>query len=920
MSYLNPPRLHFAGKFQADPSTVNNDPEHFDSGNFRSNYDLPGPLTTNGWWNPKGTGAWRFFDCTVRRAVYSDGNNTEDANVDPVIGCAINDSDSRVEGKLVDLDPEQQTVSQIWGFQVRLSRATPAGIPPTPMGFHSNFDMAPFADLWVRYPAGQPDSFFSAFYQSTLSKVVWAGAGGSRLLSELQAGGATLSIRFTVDGYDDDRTSPTFTLGRVVGIIGLCQPGEPRHFLAARALMAAPGAPFPANSAYAQVTGPNLLVDLGNSIPTSSPGGPPLPMVQPGTTSPARLYVAAQPQSGPPVILGEVPYLEPGWYESTSGIMTLPLTADQAKLLQSTPLALLASVPGGMSPLLAEQTPFVRADQFVFRFHPTKKQTDTQNTTLYATNYGQPHANQQISMGYDASNMAGQATQGPVPGPQVVGQPQSALTFPSSVTTNASGTADLSLTASDPGSPRYYIDGQVYGVTYGLGPQAPPVGSIQNPSQFLNALVFSGYEIPDEPTWMEDVKPILQQYANLYPVMRPIVDLANYASVLSRRRILKNVFSAPVTDPNYMPVTRDLSNSKRDMLLKWLDYPLYMRLDSRADLIQALQTAIELEHATLPPYLCGLYSIKEGTNVEIAQLIRSVVMEEMLHMAQVCNILISLGTPESPTGPQIGRAGFVPNYPGPLPGGLRADLIVRLRRCSIEQIRDVFMSIELPISTADLKRRKADLRDPNTTHAFGIGWFYDEIKKALIDLSQSGEIAFGNQNRQVSTWHDTGKLYVISNLQDALKAIEEIKEQGEGIGPDNPDDPENELAHYYKFAEIVAGRKLVIDPATKSFSYTGAPIPLDPDGVWPMMDDPDMVLYPKGSRARILSEQFAKTYQALLKGLHRTFNGEPDYLPSAIGLMYSLDLAARELMRTPSGLNDGTTAGPCFQLTVPGMA
>ncbi len=31
MSYLGYPRLHFSGRFQADPSTVNNDPAHFDA-------------------------------------------------------------------------------------------------------------------------------------------------------------------------------------------------------------------------------------------------------------------------------------------------------------------------------------------------------------------------------------------------------------------------------------------------------------------------------------------------------------------------------------------------------------------------------------------------------------------------------------------------------------------------------------------------------------------------------------------------------------------------------------------------------------------------------------------------------------------------------------------------------------------------
>src|SRR5262249_37639486 len=151
----------------------------------------------------------------------------------------------------------------------------------------------------------------------------------------------------------------------------------------------------------------------------------------------------------------------------------------------------------------------------------------------------------------------------------------------------------------------------------------------------------------------------------------------------------------------YMPVTRDLSGGKRQMILKWLDNPQYMNLDSAADLMQALQVAIELEHSTIPPYLCAYYSIKPGTNVAIAELIRSVVIEEMLHMALVCNILISIGG-----HPNIGHAKFVPTYPGPLPGGLRSGLIVRLRRCSIEQIRDCFMSIEEPEETEEMRRKR----------------------------------------------------------------------------------------------------------------------------------------------------------------------------------------------------------------------
>ena len=56
-----------------------------------------------------------------------------------------------------------------------------------------------------------------------------------------------------------------------------------------------------------------------------------------------------------------------------------------------------------------------------------------------------------------------------------------------------------------------------------------------------------------------------------------------------------------------------------------------------------LQTALEVELSTVPPYLCALYSIKPGANPESSRLIRSVVMEEMLHMTLVANLLNAVG-------------------------------------------------------------------------------------------------------------------------------------------------------------------------------------------------------------------------------------------------------------------------------------
>jgi len=63
-SYLSRPRIHFSGSFQADVSTVNNDPA-----NFRDGANLTGNLA----WNPLGTGEFRLFDTNVTSVVYING-------------------------------------------------------------------------------------------------------------------------------------------------------------------------------------------------------------------------------------------------------------------------------------------------------------------------------------------------------------------------------------------------------------------------------------------------------------------------------------------------------------------------------------------------------------------------------------------------------------------------------------------------------------------------------------------------------------------------------------------------------------------------------------------------------------------------------------------------------------------------------
>ena len=472
----------------------------------------------------------------------------------------------------------------------------------------------------------------------------------------------------------------------------------------------------------------------------------------------------------------------------------------------------------------------------------------------------------------------------------------------------------------DPGNSRGYIDGQLFGVAYQVGNSPPAVGAIGNPSQILSFLVFDGYQIPAEPTWIGDVAPIFQQYANLYPIMKRVVDLSNFGSVVRDAAIIKNVFNVPESSPNYMPVTRDLSIAKRNMLLAWLDRPTYMSLNSVDQLKQVLQTAIMLEHATIPVYMTALWSIKEGRNTEVRNIIASVLAEEMLHMSLVSNILMAIGG-----APQIGQPGFVPTFPGSLPGGLRADLVVSLKKVSIEHIRDVFLEIEMPAEMVEQRRRRLAKRGANLLHAnYTIGWFYSQIGSALENLATSGDITFGNLDKQVTEYSGPGNLYLISNLTMAQAALREISEQGEGCkGGLYPRDEQGELAHYYKFAEIVQGRRLqkAANGTDADYEYTGPRIPFDQEGVWNMIDNPSLVHYLPGTRAYVLAREVAETYQTLLNALHETYNGNPGKLRDSVpvAIMYGLcrqGHGGAQLLATPSlaELEPGTTAGPQFNV------
>lgn len=326
---------------------------------------------------------------------------------------------------------------------------------------------------------------------------------------------------------------------------------------------------------------------------------------------------------------------------------------------------------------------------------------------------------------------------------------------------------------------------------------------------------------------------------------------------------------------------------------------LVSSLDSKEGLLTALQQAIELEHSTIPPYLYALYSL-DGSNGEIIGLLRSVVMEEMSHMALACNILNALGGE-----PVIDKPGFVPTYPGPLPGSVEQGLEVPLARFSLDLIKKVFMQIEEPEDPLEFPTAAAP--EPRLT----IGAFYAAIRKQLPSASYPGDPA-----RQVTGMSD---VIEVVDSTTAIEAVDVIVEQGEGTSQSPLEGiEEGELAHYYRFAEISHGKQLIPNPDAgpetppdERYLYGGEDITFEPAGVRPALENPTAASYPAGSEALALSEKFNRTYTSLLENLHSAFNGEPEELGAAVGLMFKCKNLANKLMAIE--LPNGKCAGPSFQ-------
>lgn len=212
---------------------------------------------------------------------------------------------------------------------------------------------------------------------------------------------------------------------------------------------------------------------------------------------------------------------------------------------------------------------FARADDFEFRMDPTKTNSTTAVSQVLALQYGQAVAGAPLTTSRRAKTSGG----GSFPEPSSVNVPD--VNFPSNkikITgfqrTQTDGWATFTLEATDPGNPRKYIDGQIFQFGYGF----PVTTTFSTPVfEMIVAHVRNAVDVPDHPDWDKDIAPFMQQYDNLYPVMsKRLFRLSDAKFAAAHAKILAFAFERPFDDPNHMPVTRDLSAGKRQIILNWL--------------------------------------------------------------------------------------------------------------------------------------------------------------------------------------------------------------------------------------------------------------------------------------------------------------------------------------------------------------
>ena len=598
MSYFDVPRIYFSGSFFTDPSTVNNDPAHYEPDNPK-----PSP-----WQDPMGQHRFEFRNVLATAVQLPD----ELSFNDPVVGASLATTNQPSSAKIVDLDVYQQLTTGIFGMNLALTLANktslPGNVDPPVLNGARQHRVLPKRGWKTDYGWGSygGDSCGSGFFQSVwrIPTGAWP-VGASPALDALRAaslvenGALLLALRMVLDGYFNDPAQPeTVRTGRVTLVVGPLKAGDARQAPGPRWLMPNPLRPSPPTDWWVpafygapfcvDASRKKLVIDLANSLCMQEVGGAAVDL---------GVLTAMVARTGQPAVnVGSVPYQTT--YAESSGIAELDLDAASLAALTRAPLQLVTSRSDlGAPPAVLVEHPsgrWLAAEQRALRMTSEPGSALRKLTTrLRVTEWGRPLAGVQLALVVEPvlSNTPG-VTPPPDPARSKGDTPSANGALGASVTpTDASGFATLTLTSlKDPGSRTAELDGQLYFVLPYF-PGAPDPSTNPNQEQTVSVLMWSAYTPSPSVTWDEIFK-ILAPYDKLYPFMASSIRLTDPHTFVTFARnppwshaygdnssvplpngktiaagAIPYLLTRPFDDPRYMPISRDLSPGKINAIL-----------------------------------------------------------------------------------------------------------------------------------------------------------------------------------------------------------------------------------------------------------------------------------------------------------------------------------------------------------------
>eukprot|EP01121_Diplochlamys_sp_Union-15-3_P016975 TRINITY_DN588_c0_g1_i2.p1 TRINITY_DN588_c0_g1~~TRINITY_DN588_c0_g1_i2.p1 ORF type:complete len:1154 (-),score=254.94 TRINITY_DN588_c0_g1_i2:52-3477(-) len=259
-------------------------------------------------------------------------------------------------------------------------------------------------------------------------------------------------------------------------------------------------------------------------------------------------------------------------------------------------------------------------------------------------------------------------------------------------------------------------------------------------------------------------------------------------------------------------------------------------------LLRYLKGALRVELSTIPPYLFALYSLPDAIYekimrdgdpgvempeslkiaAQIQNTIKTVVVEEMLHLSLVANVLVAVSPDPEDLGFNFYSQTSIPKYPTNLPYKDKPLSIYLLPASS--NVINTFAKIEEPDQPLPVVHKRMfrslqleheeiythDIEEIGSAYKFDtIGSFYDDVIKLIntlkiewpdpkhpkYDLYTKLQMAPGTAFYPTS---DSGGVVLVTNKEDATRALDIIQKQGEGSKTTST----TETSHWHKFVQI----------------------------------------------------------------------------------------------------------------------